>query len=135
MKRFLTVIRRIALAGVVSLILLCIAGTTIIDLFNKHSIAAIFFLVSPLAYLIFVLVSVAYVRKYGQFAETHREHSPVHTVFRCIGSDIASPFKCIGGFFGALFNKNAIGRGVLILRFIGMVVIIFACLVGMGSVM
>lgn len=140
MTRFLAVARRLFLGGIVSLLLsifvLGISGKNLLNSAMAHNSVAgffsIFFLVSPIVYLIMVLISVAYIRKHGQFAEVHQQQSPVTSFFRCLGSDLASPFKCIGNFFAALFNKNALGREIMIRRFIGMVVLILVCLVGMG---
>ena len=143
MTRFLAVARRLFLGGVVSLLLsifvLGIRGKTMLDGAMAHNSIAgffsIFFLVAPIIYLILVLISTAYIRKHGQFAAVHQQQSPVTSFFRCLGSDLASPFKCIGNFFAALFNKNAMGRGIMIRRFIGMVILILVCLVGMGSLL
>lgn len=143
MTRFLAVARRVFLGGLISLLFsLIVLGVKVESMINwvmtHNSMAgffSVFFLLSPIAYLILVLISVAYVRKHGQFASVHQKQSPIRSFFRCLGSDLASPFKCISNFFAALFNRNALGRGVMIRRFIGMVVLILVCLAGMGSLL
>lgn len=143
MTRFLAVARRFFLGGVVSLLLslfvLGVSGKAMLNWAmspnNAAGIFSIFFLVSPIVYLILVVISVIYIRKNGQFAAFHQTQSPITSFFRCLGSDLASPFKCIGNFFAALFNKNAMGRGIMIRRFIGMVFLILFCLAGMGSLL
>lgn len=143
MTRFLTIIRRIFWAGTISLILIL----TLLDVNLNQIIAfaiehnniqdyfSIFFLMSPLLFVLFTVISSAYIRRNGQLAAFHQTQSPVTTFFRCWGHDIIAPFKNIGNFFRALFGKNIIGRGVLIFRFIGMIILIFVCLVGMGYLM
>ena len=143
MTRVLAVFRRAFWGGVVSL-LLClflfgIDGKSMYNLAMTHNsmegFFSAYFLISPIMYLILVLISVVYIRKNGQFAAYHQSQSPVITFFRCLGSDLISPFKCIGNFFAALFNRNAMGRGVMILRFFGMVILILTCMAGMGSLL
>lgn len=140
MTRFLAIIRRIFWAGTISLILIL----TLLDV-NINQIMAfaiehnsaqdyfsIFFLLSPPLFFLLTVISSAYIRHNGQFAAFHQTQSPVTTFFRCWGHDIIAPFKNIGNFFRALFGKNVIGRGILIFRFIEMIILIFVCLVGMG---
>ena len=141
MTRVLAVLRRILLAGTVSLvfsfIVLGVSGKRMIDLANSHNniagIFSLFFLSAPLVYLIMTLLSAIYIRKFGQFAAVHQTQSPVTTFFRCVGSDLVSPFKCIKNFFFAIFSKNVMGKDVIIRRFVGMVILILVCIVGMGS--
>lgn len=138
MTRFLAIVRRIFWGGTISLILLVfLFGVGVPDMFQKamnpsnvQGIFCIFFLVAPILFLLFTFISVAYIRKHGQFAAVHQEQSPVTSFFRCWGHDIIAPFKNIGNFFGALFNKNAMGRGILIGRFIEMLFLIAVCAVG-----
>lgn len=129
MKRFLAIVRRIFGWGTVFLFLGLFLFN--ISLSSKQgSLQAFysgFFVLSPILYFILTIITVAYVRKFGQFADSHREHSPVVNFFQCLGHDLAAPFKNIGGLFGALFNKNAMGRGILIARFFEMVAIILFC--------
>ncbi len=143
MTRFLAVIRRLFLAGTISLLLtIFLLGVKFSDMMSlamAHNSAqgffSIFFLLSPVLFLLFTIISVIYIRHHGQFAAVHQSQSPVTSFFRCLGSDLMSPFKNIGGFFGALFNKNAMGRGILIFRFVELVIIVLLCLAGMGSLL
>ena len=143
MTRVLAVLRRLFLGGTVSLLLclfiLGIDANAMFALAKQHNNLAgmfsIFFLAAPIAYVVFTLVSVVYIRKNGQFATVHQSQPWITTLFRCIGSDLASPFKCTLNFFGALFSKKAVGREILVARFLGMLFLIFACLVGMGSLL
>jgi hypothetical protein len=86
-------------------------------------------------FLIFTIISVIYIRHNGQFAAIHQQQLPVTSFFRCLGHDLVSSFKNIGGFFSALFNKNVMGRGTLIFRFFVLVVIVVLCLVGVGTLL
>ncbi|XCB29622.1 hypothetical protein RQN30_10615 [Arcanobacterium hippocoleae] len=89
MTRVLSVLRRFFLGGFVSLLLSLflfgIGGKTMLDLAMAHNsmagIFSIFFLVSPILYLILVLISVAHIRKNGQFAAVHQAQSPVTSFF------------------------------------------------------
>ncbi len=144
MKRFLAIIRRIFLGGVVSLLccifLLGIERNSLVGKAmspnNFAGVFSLFFVLSPLLYLLFVIISVAYIRKYGQFAVSHQAQSPIVSFFRCIGHDLVSPFVNLKNFFYALFKKNeVIGCGVIIRRFIGMVVLALLFIAGMGSLL
>ena len=131
MTRFLAIIRRIFGWGTVFLFLgIFIFGMNIASKGSLQGFFAAFFALSPILYFIFTIISVAYIRKHGQFAGIHQEQSPITSFFRCLGHDLAAPFKNIGGFFSALFNKNAVGRKTLIGRFIEMVVMIVICAFG-----
>ena len=143
MTRFLAVVRRLFLAGTISLLLtLFLFGVKFQDMLswamahnNAQGYFSIFFLASPILFILFTIISVIYIRHHGQFAAVHQQQSPVTSFFRCLGHDLVSPFKNIGGFFGALFNKNAMGRGILIFRFFELVVIVIICLVGVGTLL
>ena len=138
MTQFLAIIRRIFWLGIISLLvclfLLGISFQKMLDLALVHDSVqgfwAIYFLISPILFFLFTVISVAYIRKYGQFASTHQEHSPVLTFFQCFCHDIFFPFKNTWQFLGALFNKDTMGRGIIIGRFIGTVVLIIVCAVG-----
>lgn len=152
MTRVLAVIRRIALAGSIALILGAIVfSTSIQEMFKMamtptsfKNIFCIFMLLAPIVYIIFNLISAVYIRHHGQFAASHREHPFIVTVFKALGSDLVSPFKNLAGFFTALFNKYPdfipeemakSSRGVSIRRFIGMIILIIFCLAGLISLM
>lgn len=143
MTRFLAVVRRLFLAGTISLLLaIFLFGVKFSDMIawakavsDMKSYFSIFFLASPILFLLFTIISVIYIRHHGQFAAVHQAQSPVTSFFRCLGHDLVSPFKNIKGFFGALFNKNAMGRGILIFRFFELVIIVLLCLAGLGSLL
>lgn len=143
MTRVLAVIRRLFLGGTISLLLSLflfgISWKTMYELAISHNSFAgyfsIFFIVAPVVYLIFVLISVAYIRKHGQFAAVHQSQSKATSFFRCIGSDLASPFKNIKNFVVSLFSKEVTGKSVIIGRFFEMVLLILACMAGIGSLL
>ena len=138
MTRFLAVIRRLFLAITFSLILSLVLFRVKFSDMLSWAIAhdsvrgffSIVFLISPILFLVLSIVSVIYIRHHGQFAYVHQTQSPVTSFFRCLGHDLVSPFKNIKNFFAALFNKNAMGRSIFILRFIELVVIILLCVAG-----
>lgn len=140
MTRFLAIIRRIFWGGTISLILcalLEIDFSKMLTIALKHNTVqgyiSMYFLLSPVLFLLFTIFSVIYIRQHGQLAAVHQSQSPITSFFRCFGHDLAAPFKNIGYFFMALFSKNVIGRGILILRFIEMVVLTLLCLAGIGT--
>ena len=143
MTRFLAIIRRFFLGGIVSLVLcLCLFGikfTKMVELTKAHNSIAgyssLFFLLSPIFFLLFTIISVIYIRMNGQFAAFHQTQSPMVSFFRCLGHDLRSPFKNIFQFFCALFNKNAIGRGILIIRFFELLVLVLLCFIGIRSLL
>lgn len=67
------------------------------------------------------------IRKRGQFAAAHQNQPVLVTFLRCCGHDIIAPFKNTRNFISALRNKDALGRGKLVGRFIGMLVLIAVC--------
>ncbi len=133
MTRFLAIIRRIFGWGTVFLII----GISALNMSLSFSSGlqlffSLFFALSPILFFVFTLISVAYIRKNGQFAEFHQEQSSGTSFFRCLGHDLLAPFKNIGGLFIGIFNKNAMGRGILIGRFFEMLLIQIICLVGVS---
>lgn len=143
MTRFLAVVRRLFWAGTISLILaLTLFGIKFEDMWQfalAHNTAkgwfSIFFLLSPVLFLVFTIVSVIYIRHHGQFAAVHQSQSPITSFFRCWGHDIVSPFKNIGHFFKAIFSKNVMGRGIFVGRFIELIIIVLICMAGVGSLL
>ena len=143
MTRFLAVLRRLFLAGTISLMLsLFLFGVKFQDMLtfvkvhnSAQGVFSIFFLASPIMFLLFTIISVIYIRHNGQFATVHQQQSPVTSFFKCFGHDLVSPFKNIVGFFSALFKKNVVGRGILILRFFELVVIVALCFAGIWSLL
>lgn len=143
MTRFLAIIRRFFWGGTVSLIL-CLAlfgvnFNNMLQLAMSHNSIqgyfSIYFLLSPILFLLFTIISVIYIRHHGQFAAVHQSQSPITSFFRCWGHDIVSPFKNIKGFFMALFSKNVMGKGILIGRFIELVVLVLFCIAGISSLL
>ena len=138
MKRFLAIVRRIFWGGTVSLLLclfLCrVSFVSMIKMALSHGdirwIFSVFFTLSPVLFLSFTIISTAYIRHYGQFAAIHREQSPIVSFFRCWWHDLISPFKNVGNFVKALFNKGVIGREIIIVRFIELVILIAVCVTG-----
>lgn len=138
MTRILAVVRRVFLGGTVSLLLLIFlfqAGLP--DMFHQaaklgsaQGMFSIFFLSSPIMYLLLVFFSVAYIRKRGQFAAAHQNQPVLVTFLRCCGHDIIAPLKNVRNFISALRNKDAMGRERLIGRFIGMLILIAVCEAG-----
>lgn len=136
MTRFLAIIRRIFGWGTIFLILgFLIFGIKLSFASSAQTFFTLFFVLSPILFIVFTIISVAYVRKYGQFAASHQDQAPATSFFRCLGHDLWAPFKNIGGLFAGIFNKNAQGRGLLILRFFEMLVIQLICLFGVSVLM
>ncbi len=141
MKRFLAILRRLFLGGTISLLVVMIAFgkkfPELFDLAKAHEgvpgYFSIFILGSPILFLLFTVFSVIYIRHSGQFAAYQQQKAWMATFFQCLGSDLSSPFKNIRNFFCALFSKNAMGRGVLIVRFIELVVLVVGCVFGVRS--
>lgn len=133
MTRFLDVNRRIFGWGSVFLFLLMFiniktsdSGIVVIKAFYL-----LYYLISPILYLIFAIISVVYFRKHGEYEYTFREHSPFINFFMCLGIDLAAPFKNIGGFIIALIDKTAAERDKRIDRFIEMVLFLLLCGIGL----
>ena len=136
MTRFLAIIRRIFGWGTVSLILgFLIFGIKLSFASSAQTFFTLFFVFSPILFIVFTIISVAYIRKNGQFAAIHQEQAPTTSFFRCLGHDLWAPFKNIGGLFVGIFNKNAQGRGLLVLRFFEMLAIQLICLYGVAVLM
>jgi len=132
MKRVLAIVRRFFGWGSISFLIFFF----FMELKEKpvigiiQSLYYLYFVLSPILYLLFAIISVIYFRKSGQFAPVFQEHSPVANFFKCLSTDLIAPFKNIGGFIGALINKESMGRGLLIARFIEMIIVIFFCGIG-----
>ena len=114
MKRVLAVLRRLFGGG---LIAFAVAMALKVFSFNNvywisvkepnfTSIFSFFLLCAPVLYILFLIVSYAYIRKRGQFAAYQQTTSFGTTFMKCVGSDLASPFKCFWGFIsGTVFGK------------------------------
>ena len=152
MKAFLARFRRLFYGGTISLILTLVTsiftkGKGYFDLWsdgihvrNFDSAFELFLAVTPIIYFLLVVISSAYIRSKGQSAAFQRTKPFISTVLACIGSDVASPFKCIAGFFGAMFKRFPSvypqdmvrkSKFVSIRRFIWMIMIVAFCAYGL----
>ena len=139
MTRIFAVSRRIFLAGLASLIvLLFIANRDMNELIQAakeltslRNGFSLYFVVSPIVYLIMVIVSVIYIRKNGQFAAFQQTQAWITSFIRCIGSDLLSPFKLQVNFLTTRGKKTASGsKSVFTRRFLLSWVLILLCAIG-----
>lgn len=137
MTRILAVLRRLFLGGVVSLVICYLKGynlsNMIVSAQNHNTFEgyfSLYFLMSPFIFAILTLISIFYIRARGQFSFYHQEQSFLVTSLRCIFHDFTSPFRNIMNLIGAIFNHNALGRGIIVFRFIEMVILVIACFGG-----
>lgn len=144
MSRVLDVIRGLFLAGTVSMIIyLLYPGSDVMFLVMLAKMNwvfyltffSVFFLISPILYIILVLASVAYFRWNEQVAITYQAQSVFSDIIECINKDIVSPFKCVRGFEDALAGENVSERGILVRRFIGLLLLISFCSFGLGAIL
>ena len=135
MTRFLDVNRRIFGWGTVFLLLLLFSNIKVSGSDSKlviiQAFYLLYFLISPILYLLYAIISVAYFRKHGEYEYTFSEHSPFINFFMCLGMDIAAPFKNIGGFIIALIDKTDEERDKRIHRFIEMILFLLLCGIGL----
>jgi hypothetical protein len=140
--RILAVIRRIFLAGIVSLIVsIFIIGRdiesviqTALALNSIQSFFCLFFSASLVLYFLFVVFSVIFIRHHGQFAVAHKEQAWFVSFFRCIGSDLVSPFKNIGHFFTTRGNRTDVdSKNIFTRRFVFMLVLLLIFVIGILS--
>lgn len=102
MKKFLSIVRRIFLAGTVSLIVILflkLIGYTGISYPYSNFVGKYYFLfaaISPVAGLLFWLISAFYIRKNGQAAAFQQQLKFTKTMGQMLVSDISSPFRLIG---------------------------------------
>jgi hypothetical protein len=154
MTRFLAIIRRIALAGLISLVI-CIAlqeiGFTKVfglaissEPMQFQKAFSIYILVSVPAYVVLNLLSCVYIRRHGQFAAVHQQQAFIVSVFRALGHDLFAPFKNLGGLFTAIFNRYPDimpadmvkkSKRISVCRFFESVILILFCLAGIGSLL
>ena len=149
MLRFLAVLRRAMLIGVITLIAsIIVIKLDYMELVEKawpvNSLTSgvlLYISISPIAYILSVIVSAVCIRAFGQFAAFHKSKPFLYTCFKTMKSDFTSPFRCIAGFFQALFNKlpgyeylpeelASSGRRTLIIRFIIMILYFALCIFG-----
>ena len=135
MTRFLDVNRRIFGWGIVFLVLLLYLNIERSDLDSGlvviQAFYLLYFLISPILYLLYAIISVAYFRKHGEYEYTFRDHSPFVNFFMCLGMDLATPFKNIGGFIIALIDKTTEERNKRIHRFVEMMLFLLFCGIGL----
>ena len=142
MNKVLGVLRGLFLAGTASLAVCLLhprgGGVKLFVLAVMHrlysGVFSLFFLVSPILYIILVLISVAYKRKNGQPDAADQTQSVFADIIRCMKSDLISPFKCIRD-LGDAFDENVSERSIQIRRFIGLVLLIFFCSIGLGTIL
>ena len=102
MKNFLSVARRIFLAGTISLIVilvLIIVGYNGISYQYSNVVGkyySLFSAISPIAGLLFWLISAVYIRKKGQSAAFQQTQKFTKTMGAMFIRDITSPFRLIG---------------------------------------
>lgn len=112
MLRFWAVLRRAMLIGVISLAVSVFAmHVNLMDIVgvawpisSMYSAILLFFLISPVLYLVFLIISTFLIRRFGQFASTHREKPYIVTLIICLWSDITSPFRAIINFVTTIFG-------------------------------
>ena len=133
MTRFLDINRRIYGWGTVFLFLGLYLGSADSNpnLVIIRGFYCLYFLLSPILYILFAIISVAYFRKHGEYEYTFSEHSPFINFIMCLGMDLAAPFKNIGGFIIALIDKTDEERDKRIHRFIEMMLFLLLCGIGL----
>lgn len=137
------VLRGLFLAGTASLAVCLLhprgGGVKLFVLAVMHrlysGVFSLFFLVSPILYIILVLISVAYKRKNGQPDAADQTQSFFAGIIMCIKSDLAAPFKCIHDLEVELPDDKVSERSIQIRRFIGLVLLIFFCSLGIGTIL
>ena len=152
MKSFLARFRRLFFAGTLALIITLVVsiftgGKGYLDLWTYglnlksfENVFCLFLAVSPIVYILLAIISTAYIRKHGQSAAYQQTKPFISTFFQCVASEFASPFKCISGFFTAVFNKypsiypedlKKKSKAISIGRFIWMILILAFCVYGL----
>lgn len=107
MLKFLSTIRRILLAGTISLILIFVLSLLNVSVPTLNApvifstVYTSFALISPILGLIFWFVSTIYIRKYGQSAAYQQTLPFISTMLKMLVSDITSPFRLIGEQFAS----------------------------------
>lgn len=133
MTRFLDINRRIFGWGTISFFIVIYSNL----LGSKSEISGIqaffliYYLFSPIFYLLFAVISVAYFRKHGEYEDIFQEHNPFTNFFMCLGMDIVAPLNNIIFFFIVLFKKNAEDKNKRIRRFVEMMVLLLFCGIGL----
>ena len=137
MTRILAVLRRSFLGGAVSLLICYLRGYNLSNLMNLaqthnslNGYLSLYFLVSPVIYVILALISILYIRARGQLRAFYQTQPFLVTGLQCVFHDITSPFRNIMNLMGAIFSQNALGRGIIVFRFIELVILGIICLGG-----
>ena len=110
MLKFLSTVRRILLAGTISLILIFVFSLLRVSVPTINAPVAFstaytsFAFVSPVLGLIFWLISTIYIRKKGQSSAYQQTQPFFSTMIKMLISDITSPFRLIGEQFASIFN-------------------------------
>ena len=144
MIRFLALIRRIFIGGIVSLLIALLAMKIgILELAQAAKNPAglkgafsLFFLISPVCYLIMNLISSIIIRNHVKFAAVHQQKIFMYTVLLALGSDLVFPFKNIAGLFKGdpdtvSDDGKAKGKGKFIVRTIEMGILAAVCIFGL----
>jgi len=133
MTRFLDIIRRIFGWGSISyiIVIFCNFLGSKSEISDFQAFYLIYFMLSPIFYLLFAVISVAYFRKHGEYEDIFQEHNPFTNFFMCLGMDITAPLNNIIFFFIVLIKKNAEEKNKRIRYFIEMMVLILFCGIGL----
>lgn len=153
MISFLARMRRAFLAGTVSLFILAVFNafglcefSYIDSLLTGLRVAnetasglrvfyCLFFTLSPIIYFILLLISTAYIRKYGQSAVYQQGIPFVVTAVKCLGSDLTSPFRTTINVFAKYpaYYPDELKRGsraISFLRLFWMIIWLIICVYG-----
>lgn len=150
--RIFAVSRRAMLIGVISLLVSIFAmHVEFADIISVawpvnglYSAILLFFLVSPLLYILLLVCSTAYIRKHGQSAAYQREKLFIVSCISCMISDITSPFRAVKNFLMTMFGKapdnypDAYWRGskrIYTFRLIEMLLFIALCFFGVQIIL
>lgn len=111
--RLLAVIRRMLLGGflffLLNVFLLQKDPKSLLQLGLEansfYSYFSLYLVFSIVAYVVFNIISSIVIKFRGYSATLTPNRTLIETIFKTLGSDIVAPFKCIGGFFTAIFGK------------------------------
>ncbi|MBQ6362313.1 MAG: hypothetical protein IJJ25_14345 [Lachnospiraceae bacterium] len=144
MLRFLEIIRRIFIGGIVSLLIALIGlrtGIPELALAAKNPAVlkgafSLFFLISPACYFILILISCVIIRQHVKYAAVHQQKIFMYTVLLVLGSDLVFPFKNIAGLFagnkdGSSEETGSKGKRRSVIRTVEMVILAGVCIFGL----
>lgn len=152
MLRFLAITRRAMLIGILSLIISIFAmHVDISDIIGVawpinglYSAILFFFLISPVLYILFLVISTAYIRKHGQSAAIQSEKPFVITMLACLGSDLTSPYRAVKNLIVSLFSKRPDlypeeywegSKRIYLIRFLEMLLFFALCFFGVQIIL